>query len=37
MKWLERLGEGDARVDRGWSEGGMKGGVWRMLPKIDAK
>ena len=35
--WLERLGEGDARVMRGWSDGGMKGGVWRMWPKIDTK
>ena len=39
VKWLERLGAGDARVDGGWSEGGMKGGMWsgECCQKIDAK
>ena len=29
--------EGGSKMERGWSEGWMKGGVWRMLPKIDTK
>ena len=26
--WLERLGEGDARVMRGWSEAGVRVEPW---------
>ena len=29
--------EGGARLQRGWSDGGMKGGVWRRWSKIDTK
>ena len=29
--------EGGARLERGWSDGGMKGGVWRRWSKIDTK
>ena len=29
--------EGGARLERGWSDGGMKGGVWRRWSKIATK